>query len=99
MILEVAVLHVKQGQEKDFERTFEKAQQIISRMDGYVSHQLQRCLEKNNQYILLVNWQTLEAHTIGFRASREYQGWRLLLHHFYEPCPTIEHYQIIESSW
>ncbi len=99
MILEVAILTIKQGQEKDFERTFEKAQKIISSMKGYDSHQLQKCLENTNQYILLVNWQTLEAHTIDFRESKEYQGWRLLLHHFYEPCPTIEHYQIIESSW
>ncbi len=93
MILEVAVLDVKPGQEMEFESAFEKAQQIISSMDGYVSHQLQKCIEKPNRYILLANWKTLEDHTKGFRESDEYQQWRAILHHFYDPFPTVEHYE------
>ncbi|HXQ36512.1 MAG TPA: antibiotic biosynthesis monooxygenase [Anaerolineales bacterium] len=95
MILEVAILDVIPGQEKDFETAFEKASPIISSMSGYISHQLQRCIEKQNRYILLVNWETLEAHTIGFRGSELYQEWRRLLHHFYDPFPTVEHYKLI----
>ena len=93
MILEVAILDVKPGQEEEFEVVFEKAQKIISSMGGYISHQLQRCLENPSKYVLLVNWQTLEDHTKGFRASDEYQEWRALLHHFYDPFPTVEHYE------
>ncbi|TRN24610.1 antibiotic biosynthesis monooxygenase family protein [Vibrio furnissii] len=93
MILEVAILDVKPEQEAQFEQSFAKAQQIIASMAGYVSPQLQRCLENPSRYILLVNWQTLEAHTEGFRQSAEYQQWRALLHHFYDPFPTVEHYQ------
>ncbi|ELX7501690.1 antibiotic biosynthesis monooxygenase [Vibrio fluvialis] len=93
MILEVAILDVKPEQEAQFEQSFAKAQQIIASMAGYVSHQLQRCLENPSRYILLVNWQTLEAHTEGFRQSAEYRQWRALLHHFYDPFPTVEHYQ------
>ncbi|ADT89134.1 antibiotic biosynthesis monooxygenase [Vibrio sp. Vb2880] len=93
MILEVAVLDVKPEQEAQFEQSFAQAQQIIASMAGYVSHQLQRCMENPSRYILLVNWQTLEAHTEGFRQSAEYQQWRALLHHFYDPFPTVEHYQ------
>ncbi|MCG6233601.1 antibiotic biosynthesis monooxygenase family protein [Vibrio furnissii] len=93
MILEVAILDVKPEQEAQFEQSFAQAQQIIASMAGYVSHQLQRCMEKPSRYILLVNWQTLEAHTEGFRQSAEYQQWRALLHHFYDPFPTVEHYQ------
>jgi len=93
VILEVAVLDVKVGQEQAFEAAFEQAQEIIASMQGYISHQLQKCIENPNRYILLVNWQTLEDHTIGFRDSAEYQQWRTLLHHFYEPFPTVEHYK------
>ena len=64
MILEVAILDVKPNQEQEFEDAFKKAQKIISRMNGYISHQLQKCIEKNNRYLLLVNWETLEDHTI-----------------------------------
>ena len=98
MILEVAILDVKINQEQEFENAFNEAQKIISSIQGYVSHQLQKCIEKNNRYILLVNWETLESHTIGFRESEEYQEWRALLHHFYEPFPEVEHYETIFKS-
>lgn len=95
MILEVAILEVKPDEVQSFERAFGDAQQIISSMNGYVSHQLQRCLEKPNRYLLLVNWETLADHTEGFRGSPEYQEWRKLLHHFYDPFPTVEHYEMV----
>jgi heme-degrading monooxygenase HmoA len=93
MILEVTILNVKSGETAAFEAAFAEAQKIISGMAGYVSHELQKCVEVPNQYILLVRWQTLEDHTVGFRQSAEYQQWRVLLHHFYDPFPTVEHYE------
>lgn len=95
MIPEVAILNVKPGLEKDFERAFEVAQNIIYGMPGYISHKLQKNLENNNRYLLLVNWKRLEDHTVGFRESDQYQQWRELLHHFYEPIPDVEHYSNI----
>ena len=97
MILEVAILDVVPSQENEFQAAFAKASSIISGMSGYVSHQLQRCIEDQNRYILLVNWETLEAHTVGFRGSEGYQEWRKLLHHFYDPFPTVEHYELIQD--
>jgi heme-degrading monooxygenase HmoA len=93
MILELAVLDVKPGLEQEFEAAFGKAQHIISGMHGYVSHQLQRCIEHSSRYLLLVNWENLEDHTVRFRESDEYQDWRKLLHHFYDPFPEVEHYE------
>ena len=95
MILEVAILDVIPNQNEHFEMAFAKAAPIISSMKGYINHELQRCLEKENRYILLVKWETLEDHTIGFRQSGEYQTWKKLLHHFYDPFPIVEHYQMI----
>jgi heme-degrading monooxygenase HmoA len=95
LILEVAVLNIKPGLAADFEAAFLVAEKIIAGMSGYISHELQRCLEVENRYILLVRWQTLADHTIGFRQSAEYQEWRSLLHHFYDPFPIVEHYTIV----
>jgi len=95
MILEVAILNVKAGLTAEFETAFAEAQKIISTMKGYLSHQLKKCLEDSDKYILLVNWETLEAHTEGFRGSSEYQDWKRLLHHFYDPFPTVEHYAAV----
>ena len=98
MILEVAILDVKPNQEQAFETAFNEAQKIISSINGYISHKLQKNIEKNNRYILLVNWKTLEDHTVGFRESKEYQEWRALLHHFYEPFPEVEHYENVFNN-
>jgi heme-degrading monooxygenase HmoA len=98
MILEVAILNIIAGKECEFEAAFRQAEPLIMAMDGYVSHQLQTCLENPSRYILLVNWLTLEAHTQGFRGSAEYQTWRALLHHFYDPFPTVEHYTLISDG-
>ena len=97
-VLEVAILDVKPDQSESFELAFAKAQTIIIGMSGYLSHQLQRCIENPNRYLLLVNWQTLEDHQVGFRESLEYQEWKSLLHHFYDPFPVVEHYQGIYAG-
>jgi heme-degrading monooxygenase HmoA len=101
MILEVAILDVIPTETQAFEAAFKVAEKIIASMRGYISHSLKRCIEQPNRYILLVNWTDLEAHigdaasggTIGFRQSVEYQEWKRLLHHFYSPFPTVEHYE------
>ena len=98
MILEVASLDVRPGQEADFEAAFREASAVISSMSGYLSHELQRCVEKENRYLLLVHWQTLEDHTIGFRQSAQYLQWKALLHHFYDPFPTVEHYRPVSLN-
>ncbi len=97
MILEVAVLDVKAGLTNEFEAAFQVAASIIAAMPGYITHELQKCLENSDRYILLVRWQKLEDHTVGFRQSPEYQEWRSLLHHFYDPFPTVEHYTVINK--
>ncbi|MBV7507679.1 antibiotic biosynthesis monooxygenase [Bacillus sp. sid0103] len=95
MILEAVMLKVIPGMEAEYEETFRKASDIIVSMKGYISHELQRCIEVKGKYLLLVKWETLEDHTVGFRQSTEYQEWKILLHRFYDPFPTVEHFENI----
>jgi heme-degrading monooxygenase HmoA len=97
MILEVARLDVRAGQAKEFEAAFRQASQILLAAPGYISHELLKCLETSTRYLLLVQWETLEAHTGGFRQSADYQEWKQLLHHFYDPFPTVEHFESVVS--
>ena len=94
-ILEVAILNVIPEKSSTFAADFSQAQQYIQSIDGYLDHQLQKCIENPHQYLLLVWWDTLEAHTEGFRRSPQYQEWKRLLHHYYQPFPTVEHYQLV----
>lgn len=91
--LEIAILNVKAGQNTRFEAAFSQAEVIIKNAQGYLGHELRRCEERVGQYVLLVHWQTTAHHNDGFRGSEAYQHWRELLHHFYQPMPTVEHYQ------
>jgi heme-degrading monooxygenase HmoA len=95
MILEAAFLMVKEGEQESFEQDFIKAGQYISSIDGYKGHRLQKCIEQENKYLLLVDWEKLEDHTIGFRQSVEYQEWKKLLHHYYDPFPVVEHFETL----
>ena len=98
MILEAAQLCVKPGESAAFETAFREAQRIIAAMPGYRSHELQRCLEREGEYLLLVRWDSVAAHEEGFRKSPQYQEWRRLLHHFYDPFPTVLHYEAVEGA-
>lgn len=98
MVLEVAILDVRPGQSDAFEAAFREAQQILAASAGYQRHELRRCLEGAQRYLLLVWWDTLEDHTEGFRGSAAYQRWRALLHRFYDPFPTVEHYVAVPGA-
>ncbi|MEJ5913458.1 antibiotic biosynthesis monooxygenase family protein [Pseudokineococcus sp. 1T1Z-3] len=92
MVLEHALLSVRPGQEAAFEDSFRQAKDVIADMPGFGRLTLSRCHERPGTYLLLVEWETLEHHTVGFHGSPEYERWRRLLHHFYDPFPVVEHF-------
>ena len=92
MILEVAILNVRPGEEAAFEVAMQRTRPLIEASPGFGKLEFRRCVETPSRYLLLVDWQTIEDHTVGFRQSSRYQEWRKLLHHFYDPFPTVEHY-------
>jgi heme-degrading monooxygenase HmoA len=98
MVLEHALLSVRPGHEAAFEAAFAQGKRIIAVMPGFGHLSLSRCLERASTYLLLVEWDHLEDHTVGFRGSPEYQQWRQLLHHFYDPFPVVEHYEEVLSA-
>lgn len=98
MIVEHALLHVIPHRTDEFEAAFAAATSIISSMPGFVNLTLSRGIEQPHVYLLLVEWERLEDHTEGFRMSDEYQEWKTLLHHFYEPFPVVSHFDPMENA-
>jgi heme-degrading monooxygenase HmoA len=98
VITEQAVLDVRPGRESEFELAFAEAKTIIASIPGFDSLQLHRCIERSSRYLLLVRWKRLEDHTIGFRQSAGYGEWSRLLHHFYDPFPTVEHFSLVAQA-
>ena len=93
MILEVAMLTVHAGLERAFEEAMAKAALVIASSRGYLGHELRRCLETPGRYLLLVQWETLEAHTVGFRQSPAFAQWRAIIGGFFAAAPLVEHYE------
>jgi heme-degrading monooxygenase HmoA len=93
VITECALLDVRPGEEAQFEAAFGQARPLIAVQPGISSLRLERCVEDRGRYLLLVEWERLEDHTEGFRKSAEYEEWRELLHRFYEPFPTVQHFE------
>ncbi|GAB2449624.1 heme-degrading monooxygenase HmoA [Conyzicola lurida] len=91
-ILEHVILPVRPGGEREFEAAFAIARPLVAGMPGFRGLTLSRGIEHPNQYLMLIQWDSVEAHEIGFRGSPQYQEWRALLHHFYDPFPTVTHF-------
>lgn len=92
MVLEHAVLNVLPGQEADFEAAFKRARPLIEATPGFEGLRLLRGIEAPYEYVLLVEWRSLEDHMLGFRGSDRYPEWARLLHGFYDPFPTVGHF-------
>jgi heme-degrading monooxygenase HmoA len=97
VILESAVLDVRPGWARSFEAAFAEACALIRATPGFISLELLDCLERDDRYLLLVRWETLEAHTEAFRGSARYERWRELLHGYYDPFPEVLHHRTVVS--
>ncbi|KQP01660.1 antibiotic biosynthesis monooxygenase family protein [Leifsonia sp. Leaf264] len=98
MILEHVVLPVTPGREREFEEAFAEARTIIELMPGFQRLSLSRGIESPSSYLLLVHWDSVEAHEVGFRGSPEYRRWASLLHPFYDPFPVVEHFAEVHRA-
>ncbi len=98
MIVEIAQLVIRPGQEAEFEAVFPTAAGIVAASAGYVSHELRRSIETPNHYVLMIRWRTLEDHTIGFRGSPAFPAWRARVGPFFEQPPAVEHYRLVHES-
>jgi heme-degrading monooxygenase HmoA len=94
MILEVADIRIKSGQAVEFEASVTQAlTTIFQKSKGFRGHEFRRCIETPDRYLLLLTWETLEDHTVGFRGSPLYTEWRTLVGGFFAQPPHVEHFQ------
>jgi len=98
MIIEIAQLTIRPGGERQFEAAFLTAIKVLGGSKGYSTHELQRSVETPNRYALIVHWQTLEDHTVGFRGSPAFTEWRAHIGPFLESPPVVEHFQSVTGA-
>ncbi|CAB4918530.1 unannotated protein [freshwater metagenome] len=98
MIVEHALFTIRAGSEADFEAAFEQARLVIATSQGFGSLNLSRCIETPEQYLLLVEWDTLEDHTVGFRESELFVEWRRILSPYFDSLPEVTHFTPLTRS-
>jgi len=98
VILEIVTIQIKAGQEAAFEEAFKEGSKLIAAADGYIAHELRRCLETKGKYVNLVKWQTVDDHMVGFRESERFQQFRALLSPFYESPSQMNHYEMVMQN-
>ena len=98
MILEIAQIDVKAGLEAEFEKGVAAAAPLFKRAKGCRGLSLQRSTEKPARYRLMVEWDTLENHTVDFRGSADFQEWRKLVGHCFAEAPYVEHTKLV-NKW
>ena len=99
MIFEIATIEVKEGSVREFEAGVAKALPVFRRAKGCRSVKLERSIETPSRYLLVVGWETLEDHLVGFRNSVDFQEWRSLVGHTFAGPPIVEHTATILSGF
>ncbi|GLZ78961.1 hypothetical protein Afil01_37680 [Actinorhabdospora filicis] len=89
----MAVFEINEGQEDAFAAAYAQARPIIAEADGCRSVRMTRGVESPKRFVLLVEWETLEAHTEGFRGSERFPRWRAAIDSFWSAPPVVEHYR------
>jgi heme-degrading monooxygenase HmoA len=92
MVLELALIDVKEGSEDEFAAAYAKAHSILATTPGCRSVRMTRGLETPTRFVLLVEWDSVDAHLDNFRATQRFGQWRGLIGPYFDGAPRVEHF-------
>ena len=99
MILEVADIRIAPGKNAEFDAALERGlSSVVSRAKGYRSHRVVKGIESPERYLLMIWWEALEDHTVGFRGGPLFPEWRAIVGPFFGAPPSVEHYTVVTES-
>jgi heme-degrading monooxygenase HmoA len=92
MVVEVALIDVRQGTEEEFATAYAKAHHLLATTPGCRSVRMTRGVESPSRFVLLVEWDSVDAHIENFRASERFTEWRALIGPYFDGAPCVEHF-------
>ena len=92
MVLEIADIAVVPGREDEFAAAYATAVAELAASEGFRSARMARGIESPSRFVLVVEWESLEAHTMGFRQSERFTRWRELIGPYFDGPPRVEHF-------
>lgn len=99
MIVEIADFKVRPADRDAFSEAITRAAAtVLATAGGYRGHQVLASQESPGRFVLRVEWDTVEAHTVGFRQSPQFAQWRAIIGPFFEQPPHVEHFDVVATS-
>ena len=99
MILEIADIRIQPGQQAAFDEAIERGlRTVAARAKGMQGYKVNKCIESPERYVLQIFWDTLEDHTVGFRAGPLFAEWRAIVGPFFAQPPLVEHFTLVTKS-
>lgn len=93
MIVEHAVFSVAETDAEKFESAYAEAKGLLEQTEGFLWARLHRGVERPGSFLLLVGWESVEAHNVNFRESERFPRWRALIGPYFAAAPEVEHYR------
>jgi heme-degrading monooxygenase HmoA len=98
MVLEVALIDVTPGQEEKFVAAYRTAVALLAGVEGLRSYRMTHGIETPSRFVLLVEWNSVEAHEQNFRATDKYVQWRAAIGPYFANPPRVEHFVDVPAS-
>ncbi|GAB3810541.1 antibiotic biosynthesis monooxygenase family protein [Micromonospora zhanjiangensis] len=97
MVLEVALIEVSPGREDEFAAAYAKGRPVLAGTPGCRSVRMTRGIESPQRFVLLVEWDSVQAHEQNFRATERFATWRSLIGPYFAAPPVVEHFQDVPA--
>jgi heme-degrading monooxygenase HmoA len=99
MILELADIRVHPGQQAEFEEAAQRGlDTVLSKAPGFRQYEVRHSIESPDRYVLLIHWDSLEDHTVGFRNSPAHAQWRAIVGPLFAQAPMVEHFEFCAAA-
>ena len=99
MILEIADIHIAAGQQAAFDEAIQRGlTTVASKAKGFRGYKVNKGIESPERYVLMIFWDTLEDHTVGFRQGPLFAQWRAIVGPFFAQPPQVEHFTLLAKS-
>jgi heme-degrading monooxygenase HmoA len=96
VVLEVALIDVQDGTAEQFASAYRIAREIVLSTPGVRSVRMTHGIERPTRFVLLVEWDSVEAHEVNFRQTDRFARWRGLIGPYFASPPLVEHYEDVD---
>ena len=94
MIVEIAEFSIRPDSQREFDAAIQRGvESVVAFSPGFRRYEVQRGIESPERYVLLIEWDSVESHTVTFRGSEAFLRWREIVGPYFTKSPHVEHFE------